>query len=65
MPRYFFHGPWADEVGEELANDDAARQAARDTLGQMIRDGDEGRLHMEVIDDAGHRVLVLDFASSV
>jgi hypothetical protein len=42
MPRYFFNlapGPPFDEEGEELPDDAAAMEAARETVLQLLLDG--------------------------
>ena len=63
MPRYFFHAPDDDE-GTELPDDTAAREQARETFGQMIRDGSLPETGtMDVVDRAGRRVIRLSFSS--
>ena len=65
MPRYYFClDADDDDDGIELANDDAAREAARDLFGQSIRDGDikEGGTLL-VRDATGRRVAKLAFSA--
>ena len=52
MPRYYFHVDGDDDEGAELPNDAAAREQARETFGEMIRDGAMAR-RMEVVTRQG------------
>lgn len=64
MPRYYFHLAGDDDDGTELPNDAVARSEAKQTFGEMIRDGavpDVAR--MDVMDEKGHRVLLLRFSA--
>jgi hypothetical protein len=64
MPRYYFHCVSDDAEGADLPDDRAARDLARQTFGEMIRDGSvrEGT-HMEVVDAAGRRVARFNFSA--
>jgi hypothetical protein len=63
MPLYFFHLCGDDDEGTEYASDDAARAAALDTFGAMIRDGALGPSgRMEVAAETGQRLLTLSFS---
>ena len=72
MPRYFFHVhdhlDIPDKCGVELADMQAVRAEAIRAAGEILRDldgaftGEEWR--MEVIDEAGRRVLTLRFSAT-
>jgi hypothetical protein len=64
MMRYYFHCVGNDDDGTELPDDATARMQARETFGEMIRDGaiDDGA-HMDVTDETGRRVMTLRFSS--
>ena len=59
MPRYFFDltpGPPVDAEGEDLPDDAAAMEAARQTVLEMVRDGlPERSGNLIEIGDAGRR----------
>ncbi|GEO19068.1 DUF6894 family protein [Microvirga aerophila] len=70
MPRYFFHvyngTALFDEEGTELSGLDEAGRVARETTGEIIRDGgikpwQVFDCHMEVTDAAGQVMLKLYF----
>ncbi len=74
MPRYFFDihdGPHftTDEIGVELDGIEAARQEAVKALAGIIQeilsDGDQHEVVIEVKDEAGQRVLVAKFSASI
>ncbi len=74
MPRYFFdiHDGarfTADETGVELDGIEAARQEASRALGELVReilpDGDQREILIEVKDEAGQRVLVAKLSVSI
>ena len=65
MPRYYFYiDDSPDDSGVELPDEEAARSAAVETFGAMIRDGSvNAQSHMRVTDDAGRRVVSLRFSA--
>ena len=64
MPNYHFHTDSNDAEGTELPDDTAARAMARETFGMMIREGSiEAEGSMEVVDEAGRRILTLKFSA--
>jgi hypothetical protein len=64
MPHYYFHGPGEDDGGDDLPDDTAARLIAFDMFGQIIREhGKPVSLRMEVVDEAGRRVVKLVFSA--
>jgi hypothetical protein len=69
MPRYFFNTVdgrrFPDEEGADLADLAAARAKATRVLGELLKEQpqdlwDTGRLAIEVTDEGGARVLVLE-----
>ena len=75
MPHYFFHarnhsGAYDDEDGLECSGPDAARAAAMAGIRSIICDeASRGfidlRGHLEVLDEAGERVLLLAYGEAV
>jgi hypothetical protein len=64
MPNYHFHIDGGDAEGVELPDDITARTSARETFGEMIREGAvEMKACMEVVDESGRRILMLKFSS--
>jgi hypothetical protein len=62
MPRYFFNIEGDDDDGTELADDDAARVAARESFGTLITEGSVASgTSMEVLDATGRRVVALKY----
>ena len=64
MPLYYFRLDGEDdEVGIEMTDDAAAREAARDLFGQAIRDGEiKGGASLMVNDRGGRQVAKLSFS---
>lgn len=69
MPRYFFNTVdgrrYPDEDGMELPDLNAVRARATSVVGELLKERaadfwDTGRLRLEVADDGGTVVLVLD-----
>jgi hypothetical protein len=69
MPRYFFNTVdgrrYADEEGAELPDMAAVRAKATRLIGELLKERpqelwDTGRLRLEVVDESGINVLVLE-----
>lgn len=69
MPKYFFNTVdgrrYPDEDGMELADLDGVRSRATRVIGELLKERsadfwDTGRLRLEVTDEGGKVVLVLD-----
>jgi len=69
MPRYFFNTVdgrrYPDEEGAELPDMEAVRAKATLIIGELLKEQpaellDTGRLRLEVVDEAGEMVLVVE-----
>jgi hypothetical protein len=69
MPKYFFNTVdgrrYTDEDGADLADMDAVRSKAALVIGELLKEQpsqlwDTGRLKLEVADEAGQTVLVVE-----
>jgi hypothetical protein len=69
MPRYFFNTVdgrrYPDEDGTELADMEAVRREAALVIGELLKEQpselwDTGRLKLEVVDEHGETVLVVE-----
>jgi hypothetical protein len=61
MPKYFFHVQDDDMEGTEYVDDAAARVAARETFGMLIKEGLDSGGAMRVVDANGRAIATLTY----